>query len=252
MFRKTNFQSVMLFFHTSIKNLWKHLLISQKKRDSNGNRNLHPTWKYCLNWRLMRSDRFRALLFLWNIGLFLFNFSLKLQFQSALCWSLHYITSKSPFKTSLLRNKTIITHHTVSVVAKSAVQVGQVAVLIPPGTLVSQSTVPKCNVIVRVHRGERSPLMISYGITCTECVKCDHIILFIPKRKTEITPTSISFVVANGEFKLLFGRCYFEVVVDCVDPLRSQANVETRLVLSRCVGQIVNLFQAWSMKDNSD
>lgn len=46
------------------------------------------------------------------------------------------------------------------------VEVGPVAVLIPPSTLVGHGTVGDCNIIVSVLSGERTSLVIAEGVSC--------------------------------------------------------------------------------------
>lgn len=50
------------------------------------------------------------------------------------------------------------------------VEVGPVAVLIPPSTLVGHGTVGDCNIIVSVLSGERTSLVIAEGVSCSAIV----------------------------------------------------------------------------------
>ena len=55
-------------------------------------------------------------------------------------------------------------HIAVGVVAHSAIEVGKVAVLVPPGSVVGKCTVAKGDVIVRVHCGEGPTLVVVHSI----------------------------------------------------------------------------------------
>ena len=61
--------------------------------------------------------------------------------------------------------QTLITHHTVPVVSHLAIEVSQMAVLVPPGPAVHQGTVTKGYVIVIVHSGKVPSLMVGHSIT---------------------------------------------------------------------------------------
>lgn len=49
-----------------------------------------------------------------------------------------------------------------------AVEVGAVAVLVPPGPFVGHGTVGHCNIIVPVLGGEGASLVIGEGVSCGE------------------------------------------------------------------------------------
>ena len=59
-------------------------------------------------------------------------------------------------------------HHAVSVVAPSPVEVGQVTVLVPPGPAVGQGAVSQSDVVVRVHRGPRTSLVVGHSVAWAE------------------------------------------------------------------------------------
>lgn len=61
-----------------------------------------------------------------------------------------------------------VTYLTVPGLAVLPVEVGPVAVLVPPGALVGHGTVGNCNVIVSVLGGERAPLVIAEGVPWTK------------------------------------------------------------------------------------
>lgn len=59
-----------------------------------------------------------------------------------------------------------LTHHAVPVVSPVPVEVGQVTVLVPPGTAVGQSAVTQGNVIIQVNSGPGTALVIRHSIAC--------------------------------------------------------------------------------------
>lgn len=58
-----------------------------------------------------------------------------------------------------------MTHLTVSGLAVLAVEVGPVAVLVPPGSFVRQGTVSDSDVVVSVFRGEGPALVVAQRVT---------------------------------------------------------------------------------------
>lgn len=61
-----------------------------------------------------------------------------------------------------------MTHLTVSGLAVLAVEVGPVAVLVPPGSFVRQGTVSDSDVVVSVFCGEGPALVVAQGVTCEQ------------------------------------------------------------------------------------
>lgn len=58
-----------------------------------------------------------------------------------------------------------ITHHAVPVVSPVPVEVGQVAVLVPPSSTVAQGAVTQGNVIVWVNGGPGLALVVGHSVT---------------------------------------------------------------------------------------
>lgn len=58
----------------------------------------------------------------------------------------------------------LLTHQAVSAVPPLPIEVGQVTVFVPPGTTVSQGTVPQSDVVVWVNGGPGSALVVGHGI----------------------------------------------------------------------------------------
>lgn len=54
----------------------------------------------------------------------------------------------------------------MTVISVSSHQVDPVAVFIPEGALVGQSTVGDCNVVVMVKCGEWTPMVVGHRVTC--------------------------------------------------------------------------------------
>lgn len=64
------------------------------------------------------------------------------------------------------QNCLFLSYQTVPVVSPSPIEIGQVTVLVPPGTAVGQGTVAQGDVVVWVDGGPGPAQVVGHGITC--------------------------------------------------------------------------------------